>query len=62
MADRYSVEDGSDSGHCCFDASVLDEKTQKPRIAICECLDRESAIRICKLLNDDDKLLGEQAG
>lgn len=64
LADRYIIMNGSISGHCCFEFSVLD--TTKPEIiggkhyeddkgkhyeAVCECFDEESAILICNSLN-----------
>jgi hypothetical protein len=64
MAGRYKVLDGSQSGHCCFDATVVD--TTKPTIirgkpwpnaenpqykAVCECFDSDAAELIAKTLN-----------
>lgn len=56
---RYKVVGGSDSGHCCFAASILD--TTKPVYggggkllgyeAICECFSRKDAERIAAALN-----------
>lgn len=63
---RYEVIPESNSGHCCFDASVVD--TTRPLLiggiqlkdgcgnlrhkAICECFDVADAERICTLLNE----------
>lgn len=58
---RYIVVDGSDTGHCCFDATVLD--TTKPQLSgdgrvlpgryeqVCECFEREAADMIADALN-----------
>lgn len=62
---RYAIYEGSQSLHCCFEATVVD--TTKPEIiggkhykgrdgqyhyeAVCECFDREDAERICAALN-----------
>lgn len=62
---RYQIFEGSQSAHCCFEATVVD--TTKPKIigvehykgrdgqlhyeAICECFDRADAERICAALN-----------
>lgn len=45
---RYVTVDGSESGHCCFDATVVD--TQK-KINICETFSKDAAIIICDALN-----------
>ena len=63
---RYEVIPESNSGHCCFDASVVD--TTRPlliggvqpkddrgnpcHVTICECFDVADAERICMLLNE----------
>lgn len=46
---RYKTISGSHTAHCCFEASVID--TQNDKIAMCECIDEESAKRICDALN-----------
>lgn len=57
---RYIVVDGSQTGHCCFDATVVD--TTKPTMIggehyngefepVCECFDRADAERITDALN-----------
>lgn len=61
---RYQVRYGSQSGHCCFEATVVD--TTRPEIIggkqyvdhrgphfyeVCECLVREDAERIADALN-----------
>lgn len=58
--DRYAVVEGSLSGHCCFDYSVVD--LTKPVITpsgvdtgrhqqICECFEHDDAELICTALN-----------
>lgn len=67
MAERYKVVLGSESAHCCFDATVVD--TTRPIInadgnlatkfgsneiyykAVCECFDIEAANQIAAALN-----------
>lgn len=54
---RYKVIEGSESGHCCFKATVVD--TQRPdsdydpkqHSQICECFDMEDAEKIASALN-----------
>ena len=46
---RYVVHEGSDSGHCCFDASVID--TERDNVCVCECFGLEEAHRIADALN-----------
>jgi hypothetical protein len=53
---RFQVVQGSESGHCCFDATVVD--TQSPHSAfkdspdwVCECFELEDAEKICAALN-----------
>lgn len=53
---RYQVVDESQSGHCCFDFTVVD--TQAPHEmyrnlfeAVCECFGREQAVMIAAALN-----------
>jgi len=70
MAERYKVIEGSESGHCCFDATVVD--TTRPRIggdgkpmkkyrsrhfyyeSVCECFAVTDAKRIAAALNQTD--------
>lgn len=58
--ERYAVVEGSNSAHCCFDASVLDLHAPVYHSegywlgtyhAVCECLDTEDAERIASVLN-----------
>lgn len=55
------VVDGSQSGHCCFEATVVD--TYKPVMVagehyknqyepVCECFEKEEADYICAALNE----------
>ena len=61
---RYKVVEGSQSCHCCFDATVID--TTKPSMiggeqyegdngpqfdSVCECFEVEDANIICAALN-----------
>lgn len=62
---RYEVVRGSKSGHCCFEATVVD--TGKPEMirgeprttpdgraqfeTVCECFDVADAQRVCDALN-----------
>ena len=39
------------SGHCCFEATVLDTEDDE---WVCECFDPEHAERIAKLLNKEE--------
>lgn len=60
MNDRYQVVQGSQSCHCCFDATVVDT-TKKVIIngkwyngqyeSVCECFDEEQARKIAEALN-----------
>ena len=65
---RYRVVDGSQSAHCCFDATVVD--TTKPVMIggehyngqfepICECFDVEDATHIAAAMNLAAKLVAE---
>ena len=58
---RYKLIRGSESVHCCFDATVVD--THAPVIVegkivnytyVCECFDLEWAENICSLLNSEE--------
>jgi len=62
---RYAIYKGSQSAHCCFDATVVD--TTKPTMigdkhyqgmdgqfyyeTVCECFSEEDAELVCKALN-----------
>lgn len=57
---RYIVIPGSVSGHCCFEASVVDESSWVPFDSyeggyyghqVCECFDIADAYRIAEALN-----------
>lgn len=60
MSDRYKVLPGSQSGHCCFDATVVDTHTpqnnwhgKEPRYeAVCECFDLADAELVAAGLNN----------
>lgn len=58
MTDRYKIEEGSESGHCCFQFSIVDTHTPHPVYGsqgvlkdVCETFDKESATLICDALN-----------
>lgn len=46
---RYEVQPGSDSGHCCFEYTVVD--TRFEGITVCECFEEGDALLVCKALN-----------
>jgi len=57
---RYAIVEGSQTGHCCFNYTVVD--TAKPSLVngehykgqfveVCECFDEEDAKLICDALN-----------
>ena len=53
---RYKVVEGSQSGHCCFDWTVVDANTPHEVFkdefeAVCECFEQEQAVLVCKALN-----------
>lgn len=56
MSKRYKAVKGSESGHCCFDSTVVDTHTPHPTFAgdhdwVCECFDMETAQKIADALN-----------
>ena len=56
MSKRYKAVKGSESGHCCFDATVVDTQTPHPTFAgdldwVCECFTIEDAQKIADALN-----------
>ena len=61
-ADRYKVLEGSESGHCCFEATVVD--TMKPLFIcgepkceqVCECFALADAERICLAMNNYERI------
>lgn len=62
---RYEVRDGSQSGHCCFESTVvdteepsmangeqLDDDDDNPRFdSVCECFNKDDAEKIAVALN-----------
>jgi uncharacterized small protein (DUF1192 family) len=52
---RYEVHEGSDTSHCCFQATVFDTLTGNS----CECLDAEEAREICDALNANEEYKSE---
>jgi hypothetical protein len=57
MSERYQVVKGSESGHCCFEATVID--TEKEVLGhpdwVCECFDPPRAHAIADALNAADE-------
>lgn len=63
--ERYAIIPGSDSGHCCFEFTVVDMYNSKEQTytytykdekyweyaVMCECFDLESASKVCEALN-----------
>lgn len=71
---RYEIRLGSQSCHCCFQATVVD--TSRPVLIhgkqysdssglcwepVCECLNTEDALEICRALNERDALVNRCA-
>lgn len=53
MGDRFVVKEGSASGHCCFEASVVDTALSGPEdYIVCECLFQHDAAHLAKALNE----------
>ena len=48
MTDKYYIKEGSDSGHCCFEYTVIDSSKC---VQVCECFDIKQAQLICNALN-----------
>ena len=58
MCKRYQVVKGSESGHCCFEATVID--TEKKNVYgdpdwVCECFEPSRAHAITDAMNTADK-------
>lgn len=54
MGDRYIIKDGSESRHCCFNATVLDTRHKHENgdyNTVCECFNKDDAEIITKALN-----------
>lgn len=49
MSDRYVVRRESESGHCCFGATVIDTASEGANV--CECFEVGDAERIARALN-----------
>ena len=47
--DRYCVEEGSNSGHCCFTHTVVDSENDGE--SLCECFEEADAVKIADALN-----------
>ena len=54
---RYKVIEGSNSGHCCFDYSVIDTDKNTPFEdgRICETFYKPEADLICNALNKTER-------
>lgn len=55
---RYEIVEGSQTGHCCFVATIIDTYTNRnlypkdlEHNALCECMDVDDAQKICAALN-----------
>mgnify|MGYP006363911943 FL=1 len=48
---KYKVVNGSESGHCCFEASVISVEADDTEDNICECFSSVIAEMICEALN-----------
>ena len=46
--ERFVLKDGSETGHCCFQFSIID--VTKPNLPVCECFNREDADAILSAL------------
>ena len=57
-SDKYYVINKSQSGHCCFEYSVMESSADVDSSfnnAYCECFDRKSADAIVRALNSMEK-------
>lgn len=55
---RYKVIESSVSGHCCFEATVIDTSEVEAGLAhscVCECFTLEDAQKVCNALNSAQK-------
>lgn len=64
MSERYKAVKGSESGHWCFDSTVVDTRTPHPEFTgdhywVCECFDMEDAQKIADALNAAHRKGGE---
>lgn len=48
---KYKVVNGSESGHCCFQATVISVEAGGTKDTICECFSSVIAEMICEALN-----------
>jgi len=62
MNARYKVLKGSESAHCCFEGTVVDNETPHPAYGpdrpywLCECFDLKDAEKIAQTLNGAEDL------
>lgn len=59
---RYQVVEGSQSGHCCFEFTVVDTSSKRglyreddQHEAVCECWEEEIAQKIAAALNAQEE-------
>lgn len=54
---RFKIVHGSESGHCCFEYSIVDTQQsitilgQEHFALVCECFYEQEAILVCEALN-----------
>jgi len=60
VKERYKIVEGSDSGHCCFECSILDTYRKEAYtkadgspyyVCVAECFYKEDAVNIVNTLN-----------
>ena len=51
---KYKVINGSESGHCCFEATVVSVEDNGTTDTVCECFSSVVADMICEALNKDE--------
>lgn len=72
---RYTIEEGSNSAHCCFSYTIVDtaqpeiwngeiltnHETGQPRFTtVCECFEKEDADKVCDALNNSAVVVNEE--
>jgi uncharacterized protein (DUF433 family) len=53
---KYKVVNGSKSGHCCFEATVISVEADGTEDTICECFSSVTAEMICEALNKTEDI------
>ena len=53
---RYRIDEGSNSGHCCFEFTIVDTSNREDGndCSVCECFERSDAELIVNALNFQD--------